>query len=202
MSVLSGSMSFKAYYLESHTTLNFEQNEWLEKLSKGIFKGIDKDKNQKEAYGFTDSMDVFATNLNINNLFIENYVYFNFRRDVIKLQKKMLNVFIKEVENKYKGDNLTKNRMKDIKIEAENLYAQKVLPNVYSYEVVWNYEAGILYFFNNSKSINEKFVDFFEKVTDLSLIEIETSTIAYKLLNEKQFQQFEKLPPSTLVTFE
>jgi len=202
MSVLSGSMSFKAYYLESHTTLNFEQNEWLEKLSKGIFKGIDKDKNQKEAYGFTDSMDVFATNLNINNLFIENYVYFNFRRDVIKLQKKMLNVFIKEVENKYKGDNLTKNRMKDIKIEAENLYAQKVLPNVYSYEIVWNYEAGILYFFNNSKSINEKFVDFFEKVTDLSLIEIETSTIAYKLLNEKQFQQFEKLPPSTLVTFE
>ncbi len=202
MSVLSGSMSFKAYYLESHTTLNFEQNEWLEKLSKGIFKGIDKDKNQKEAYGFTDSMDVFATNLNINNLFIENYVYFNFRRDVIKLQKKMLNVFIKEVENKYKGDNLTKNRMKDIKIEAENLYAQKVLPNVYSYEVVWNYEAGILYFFNNSKSINEKFVDFFEKITDLSLIEIETSTIAYKLLNEKQFQQFEKLPPSTLVTFE
>ncbi len=202
MSVLSGSMSFKAYYLESHTALNFEQNEWFEKLNKGIFKGIDKDKNQKEAYGFTDSMDVFATELNINNLFIDNYVYFNFRRDVIKLQKKMLNVFIKEVENKYKGDNLTKNRMKDIKIEAENLYAQKVLPNVYSYEIVWNYEAGILYFFNNSKSINEKFVDFFEKVTDLSLIEIETSTIAYKLLNEKQFQQFEKLPPSTLVTFE
>lgn len=202
MSVLSGSMSFKAYYLESHTTLNFEQNEWFEKLSKGIFKGIDKDKNQKEAYGFTDSMDVFATELNINNLFIDNYVYFNFRRDVIKLQKKMLNVFIKEVENKYKGDNLTKNRMKDIKIEAENLYAQKVLPNVYSYEIVWNYEAGILYFFNNSKSINEKFVDFFEKVTDLTLIEIETSTIAYKLLNEKQFQQFENLPPSTLVTFE
>jgi len=202
MSVLSGSMSFKAYYLESHTTLNFEQNEWFDKLSKGIFKEIDKDKNQKEAYGFTDSMDVFATELNINNTFIDNYVYFNFRRDVIKLQKKMLNVFIKEVENKYKGDNLTKNRMKDIKIEAENLYAQKVLPNVYSYEIVWNYEAGILYFFNNSKTINEKFVDFFEKVTDLTLIEIETSTIAYKLLNEKQFQQFENLPPSTLVTFE
>ncbi len=202
MSVLSGSMSFKAYYLESHTTLNFEQNEWFDKLSKGIFKEIDKDKNQKEAYGFTDSMDVFATELNINNTFIDNYVYFNFRRDVIKLQKKMLNVFIKEVENKYKGDNLTKNRMKDIKIEAENLYAQKVLPNVYSYEIVWNYEAGILYFFNNSKTINEKFVDFFEKVTDLTLIETETSTIAYKLLNEKQFQQFENLPPSTLVTFE
>lgn len=202
MSVLSGSMSFKAYYLESHTTLNFEQNEWFDKLSKGIFKEIDKDKNQKEAYGFTDSMDVFATELNINNTFIDNYVYFNFRRDVIKLQKKMLNVFIKEVENKYKGDNLTKNRMKDIKIEAENLYAQKVLPNVYSYEIVWNYEAGILYFFNNSKTINEKFVDFFEKVTDLTLIETETSTIAYKLLNEKQFQQFEKLTPSTLVTFE
>lgn len=150
--------------------------------------------------GFTDPKDPFQEEFNIANVVMDRYLFFNFRRDMIKLQKRVINQFLKELQEHYKGEEISTAKMKELKQKAEDNYAEKVFPIVHNYEVVWDIDDMVLYFFNTSKGVNDKFTDWFEKYFQVGLLEIETATIAERYLDKKHHHEFEMRMPSTLVT--
>ncbi len=171
MGVLSGGLSFKAYLVEGYDFRNIDYEEWLKRLNQGKFKPINKEKSEKESFGFSDSRDIFAEELDFKHTFYDNYIYFQFRRDTLKIQKSVVNHYVKKIE-----------------------------PTVASYEIIWNVETGILYFLTQSKAINEKFTEWFERNMDLELTEIETATFAATLLDDEELVKFENKSPSSLVS--
>ncbi len=200
MGVLSGTMSFKAYYVEGYSGLGFDPLIWGIKLRREEFNPLQKETGEKESSGFVEHKDIFSGELRAEKIFFEDYAHFLFRKDIIKLQKKILFQFIKKLEEQYREEPDSKAKYNKIKKEAEYLYLQQTIPSIYTYEVLWSCAKGILYFFNSSKGINEQFVSAFEKATELTLIEVETGTIAAKILSEKELQKFDSLQPSELVS--
>ena len=199
MGVMSGSMTFKAYAVEGYDYGVADYETLLNKLNKGIFKPLNKEKGEKESFGFADSKDIFSNEIHFNTTFYDNYVYFNFRRDTLKLQKAVINHYIKELEKNF-TKKITKKDLKEIRARAEYKYIKEVFPTVASYEAVWNLESKILYFFNTSSSVNEKFMEWFERNIEVELIPLETSTYASMILTNEEMKEFEKKSPSSLVS--
>lgn len=199
MGIISGSLTFKAYIVEGYDYRNVDYDDWLKRLNSGKFIGINKERSEKEAFGFSDSRDIFAEELDFKNTFYDNYTYFNFRRDTLKMQKSVINHYIRKIEKEF-NKKLTKNELKDIKERAEAKYIKELYPTIASYEIVWNVETGILYLFTQSKAINDKFTEWFERNMDLELTEMETATFAGRILNEQELVEFDKKSPSSLVS--
>ncbi|MBN2695047.1 hypothetical protein JXR93_10315 [bacterium] len=200
MGVISGTMSFKAYYVEGYNGIGFDPLIWGIKLKREQFTPLQKETGEKESSGFVEYKDIFSGELRTEKIFVEDYAHLSFRKDVIKLQKKVLFQFIKKLEEQYKEEQDSKAKYNKIKKEAEYQYLQQTIPSIYTYEILWNTSKGVLYFFNSSKGINEQFVAAFEKAMELTLIEVETGTIAAKILSEKELERFDSLQPSELVS--
>jgi len=199
MGIISGALTFKSYIVEGYDHRNVDYELWLKKLNRGFFKPINKDKSEKEAFGFTDNKDIFAEELEMKNTFFDNYVYFSFRRDTLKMQKSVINHYIRKIEKEF-TKKITKKEMKDIKERAEAKYIRELYPTIASYEVTWNIETGFLYFFTQSRAVNEKFTEWFERHMDLELTEVETATFAATILSDEELVQFDKKSPSSLVS--
>ncbi len=200
MGVLAGTMSYKAYYVEGYDPMGVEFSEWFEVFKKNTFKEIETERGEKESFGFVDSRDLFSTELIFEHMFIDNYVYLNFRRDTIKLQKSVLERYAREIMEKFfQNKKMTKQLKKEINTRAEAKYIKQVFPTINSYEAVWNVETKILYFFNQSGSINEKFSEIFSRLMNVELIELETATFAASFLDEKELDIFESTSPSALI---
>jgi hypothetical protein len=200
MGVLAGTMSYKAYYVEGYDPMGVEFSEWFEIFKKNTFKEIETERGEKESFGFVDSRDLFSTELIFEHMFIDNYIYLNFRRDTIKLQKSVLERYAREIMEKFfQNKKMTKQLKKEINTRAEAKYIKQVFPTINSYEAVWNVETKILYFFNQSGAINEKFSEIFSRLMNVELIELETATFAASFLDEKELDIFESTSPSALI---
>lgn len=199
MGIISGGLTFKAYIVEGYDFRNINYEEWLSKLNKGKFKAINKEKSEKESFGFSDSKDIFLEELEFRNTFYDNYIHFNFRRDTLKMQKSVINHYIKEIEKTF-TKKVTKRELKEIKARAEAKYIRELYPTIASYEIIWNVETGILYFFTQSRAVNDKFTEWFERNMELELTELETATFAATILNDEELVQFDKKSPSSLVS--
>jgi len=199
MGIMSGGVTFKSYIVEGYDYREADVEEWLKRLNSGIFKPINKDKSEKEAFGFADSKDIFSEELSFKNTFFDNYVYFNVRRDTLKMQKSVINHYVREIEKNF-TKKVTKKDLKDIKERAEAKYIRELYPTVASYEVTWNVETGFLYFFTQSRAVNDKFTEWFERHMDLELTEVETATFAATILSDEELVQFDKKSPSSLVS--
>ena len=67
-------------------------------------------------------------------------------------------------------------------------------PNLF--DIVWNYEKSILWFFSTQKSANEEFEAFFTKTFKLNLIRHFPYTAAQNILADSEKAVFDKLVPS------
>jgi len=199
MGIMGGGLTFKAYIVEGYDFRNIDYDLWLKRLNRGSFKPVNKEKSEKEAFGFSDSKDIFAEELDFRNTFYDNYVYFNFRRDTLKMQKSVINHYVKEIEKTF-TKKVTKRELKEIKARAEAKYIRELYPTIASYEIIWNVETGILYFLTQSKAVNDKFTEWFERNMELELTEVETATFAATILNDDELIQFDKKSPSSLVS--
>ena len=118
MGIISGGLTFKAYIVEGYDFRNVDYEDWLKRLNRGKFKPVNKEKSEKESFGFSDSKDIFAEELEFQNTFYDNYVHFNFRRDTLKMQKSVINHYIKEIEKTF-TKKLPKRKLKKSKQELK-----------------------------------------------------------------------------------
>ena len=94
---------------------------------------------------------------------------------------------------------MSKTEKKVIKDHVVNTLCLRIpaTPNIY--DLVWNYEAGILWFFTSLKAANEELETLFSKSFKLSLIRMfpYTSAILTCDLKDAQKDMLAKLSPTT-----
>lgn len=174
MGLLSSSVSINRYYVEGKI-----EDPVLDTVKKGLvkhsFRENDEDPSNKNT-GWTSFNNHFNPNFNGSSFVIDELFIFSLRIDKKSVSPKIIRKFFcietaKRLEESGRGY-LTANEKKAVKEQVTDALFLRVpaVPNIY--DVVWNYEKSMLWFFSNNKSANEELEILFSASFNASLIKI------------------------------
>ena len=174
MGLLSSSVSINRYYVEGKI-----QAPVIELVKKGLtkysFKETD-DAPSDKIIGWTSFNNHFKPDFEGSSFVLSDFFVFSLRIDKKSVSSKIIKKYLyfetlkrlKESGREY----LSVNEKKLIKEHVMTVLFLRVpaTPNVY--DLVWNYEQSMLYFFSNNKSANEEFETLFQRSFNYHLIKI------------------------------
>ena len=174
MGLLSSSVSINRYYVEGKI-----KESVLDTVKKGLvkhtFRENDDDPSNKNT-GWTSFNNHFNPNFNGSSFVIDELFIFSLRIDKKSVSPKIIRKFFfietaKRLEESGRGY-LTANEKKAVKEQVVDALFLRVpaVPNIY--DIVWNYEKSMLWFFSNNKSANEELEILFSVSFNQSLIKI------------------------------
>ncbi len=199
MGLLSSSVSITQYKVEGK--LESVSDAIAKALEKNVIQEIDDDVSDK-AVGWTSIESPFKPNFKDLSFFFGTYLIFSLRIDRKSIPVKVLNKYytleadkiLSESGRKYLNRN-EKSMIKD-RVYTQLLKRYPATPSIY--DLIWNYEAGILWFFSNQKGPNEELETLFSKSFNLSLIRMFPFTAADLTMGlmEKERDLLIKLSPT------
>jgi DNA recombination-dependent growth factor C len=142
-------------------------------LKKNAIAEIDEESAERAA-GWTSLEHPYQPYFDGSSFVVANLFVFALRIDrksiPPKLLKKHLTLETAKKLAKTQRRFLSKDEKQTLKDKVVNELALRVpsTPNVY--DVVWNYEEGVIWFFSNLRSANEEFETIFKRSFNLSLI--------------------------------
>jgi DNA recombination-dependent growth factor C len=203
MGLLSSSVSINRYYVEGKL-----EEPVLDTVKKGLvkhsFRENDDDSFNKKT-GWTSFNNHFNPNFKGSSFVINELFVFSLRIDKKSVSPKIVRKFFfietaKKLEESGRGY-LTANEKKAVKEQVlDTLFLRlPAVPNIY--DVVWNYEKSMLWFFSNNKSANEELEILFSASFNQPLIKIFPFSEAEILLGltDKERDLLSLLSPSKFV---
>lgn len=181
MSFLSSSISITRYIVEGRL-----KTPVLETVAAGLKENaiseID-DQSSEKAVGWTSFKKPYQPDFSGSDFVYGNYLVFSLRIDKKSISSKVIKKHFMIESARRLADSgrpylsrSEKQTIKDNVIERLNLKLPAT-PNVY--DLIWNYEGSVLWFFSNLKASNEELETLFSRSFDLRLIRIFPYTAAY-----------------------
>lgn len=174
MGSLSGSITANAYYVVGDVPKTFRED-FVTGLLTHKFRDIDRDLDQDDSWGWVTSQDVTSTAFDTSSVLFGNYVMATLRHDAIKIPAATFKIKLKracEDQMKARGvDKLSKSEHDDIKERLMVQLKKTAIPHIKTFDLVWNTERGVAWFFASNKKLGEQFVDLFADTFGLSVHE-------------------------------
>ncbi|NOY68791.1 MAG: recombination-associated protein RdgC [Deltaproteobacteria bacterium] len=180
MSLLSSSVSVTRYRVDGKLA-----DSVIDSVRSGLknstIREIENEPDAKSV-GWTSFEAPFTPDFEIENFVIAESMVFCLRIDKKSIPAKIINkqfkMAVKKRLSETGREHLSKNEKTEIKDDVlHRLYVRvPATPNVY--DIVWNYEAGQLFFFSNLKEANEELETLFSKSFKLTLIRMFPYTVA------------------------
>ena len=201
MSLLSSSVSLTQYRVEGEIEGAFMEVV-TDALKHHAIREIDNEPEEKSV-GWTSFQNPFQPDFEGSSFVIGTPLVFSLRIDKKTIPAKVVAKHVKmAVDRRLKDADrqaLHKNEKREIRDEVmRRLYSRMpATPN--TYDLIWNYEEKILWFFTNLKAANEELEDLFTKSFKLSLIRMFPYTAAFMTcdLADPQKDALSKLSPTT-----
>jgi len=200
MGLLSSSVSINRYYVEGKI-----KEPVLDTVKKGLEKHTFRENNDdpsNKITGWTSFNNPFNPDFNGSSFVIDELFVFSLRIDKKSVSPKIIRKFFfiesdKKLNESGRGY-LTANEKKAVKEQVTDALFLRVpaVPNIY--DVVWNYEKSMLWFFSNNRSANEDLEILFSTSFHQPLIKIFPYTAADILLGltDKERDILSLLSPS------
>jgi recombination associated protein RdgC len=200
MSILSGPVSITRYKV-----LGKMKSPITENIAKGLMANtiteIDKQISDK-AIGWTSFDKPFQPNFEGSSFVYGRYFIFSLRIDKKHITPKVLKKYYTLAAAKRMAENgreyLSKTEKKLVKDHVINEMSLRIpaTPNIY--DLVWNHEDALIYFFSNLKAANEELESLFTKSFGLSLIRLFPYTAAELAsgLSDTQRDALQKISPT------
>lgn len=174
MSLLSASVSITRYKVEGQL-----ETPILETIAAGLNKNVISeidDRSLEKAVGWTSFEKPYQPNFAGSAFVYGNYLLFSLRIDRKTVAPKVVRKHVviesdrrlAESGRPYLSRN-EKERIRDQVMDRLNATVPAT-PNIY--DILWNYEDAILWFFSNLKAANEEFETLFLRSFDLTLIRL------------------------------
>lgn len=174
MGLLSSTVSITQYRVEGQL-----QEPILEVIANGLRKHaieeIDNESSDK-AIGWTCFNEPFSIDFDRSPFLIGTHFVFSMRIDKKSIPAKIVQKhYAMEMKKRLENSGrefLSKNEKKEIKDHVLHVLSLRIpaTPNVY--DLIWNYEAGTLWFFSNQKGANEELETLFTRSFKLKLIRL------------------------------
>jgi len=201
MGLLSSSVSLTRYLVQGSIEGPLLDSV-LDGLKKNTIQDIDNDATQK-ASGWTSFSDPFAPDFETSSCVIGSYLIFSLRIDKKNISSKIIKKKCAVEVSKKKAttgrDFLSRSEKRSIAQNITDALSLRVpaTPNIY--DVVWDYEKSILWFFSNLKAANEELETLFSASFKLTLVRLFPYTIADLVsdLSDKERDRLTQLSPTT-----
>ena len=180
MGILSSSVSVTQYRVEGSIEKSFLENV-ANALTENAIREIDNEPEQ-QSVGWTSFESPFKPDFGGSSFMYGTHLLFSLRIDKKSIPSKVIVKHLNMAVNKRLAQSdhktLHKNEKSEIKDEVlRRLYLRvPATPNIY--DLIWNYEQKILWFFTNLKAANEELETLFSKTFKLSLIRMFPYTAA------------------------
>lgn len=203
MSILSSTVSITRYKVQGKISAPIIDN-----ISHGLKSNtileIDNQISDK-AIGWTSFDKPFQPDFDGSSFVYGNYFVFALRIDkkniAAKVLKKHYTIEVAKRMADSGRDFLSKNEKKLVKEHVISGLSLRIpaTPNVY--DLVWNYEDSMIWFFSNLKAANEELETLFSKSFNLSLIRLFPYTAAQLSadLSDSQLDELQKISPTQFV---
>ncbi len=203
MSILSSSVSITRYKVHGKIGAPIIDNINHGLKSKTILE-IDNQISDT-AIGWTTFDKPFQPDFDGSSFVYGNYFVFSLRIDkkniAAKVLKKHYTIEVAKRMADSGRDYLSKNEKNMVKEHVISKLSVRIpaTPNVY--DLVWNYEESMIWFFSNLKSANEELETLFAKSFNLSLIRLFPYTAAELSadLSDSQLDELQKISPTHFV---
>ena len=200
MGLLASSVSITQYKVEGKLTGPVNET-ILDGLRKNAITEIDNE-SEELVSGWAAFENPYNAEFELAGVSIDTQFVFSLRIDKKSIPAKTLkkHYFLEMARRLAETgrDFLSKNEKSEIREQVKNTLSLRIpaTPNVY--DIVWNYEAGTLWFYSNLKSANEELETLFSKTFKLTLIRLFPYTMANLLadLTEPQKDRLAKLSPT------
>lgn len=180
MGLLSSKVSITRYRVEG--TIESSTLETVRRgLEANVIGDIDEDASEI-AMGWTSFESPFRPRFSDASFSIGDYFVFSLRIDKKSVPPKILKKHIERETAKRLGETereyLTKIEKQELKEAVTQVLLKRIpaTPNVY--DLIWQYEAGAVWFFSNQKAANEALETLFAQSFRLTLIHLFPYTIA------------------------
>jgi len=203
MSILSSSVSITRYQVHGKINAPIIDN-ITNGLKKFTISEIDNQVSDK-AVGWTSFDKPFQPDFDGSSFVYANYFVFALRIDKKNIASKVLKKhYTLEAAKRMAEsgrDYLSTNEKKLVKDHVISSLSIRIpaTPNIY--DLVWNYEASVVWFFSNLKAANEELETLFAKSFSLSLIRLFPYTAAELSsgLSDSQRDELHKISPTLFV---
>ena len=203
MSILSSSVSITRYKVHGKINAPIIDN-ISDGLKNNTILEIDNQISDK-AIGWTSFDKPFQPDFNGSSFVYGNYFVFALRIDkkniAAKVLKKHYTIEVAKRMADSGRDFLSKNEKKLVKEHVISKLSVRIpaTPNIY--DLVWNYEDAMIWFFSNLKAANEELETLFSKSFNLSLIRLFPYTAAELSANlsDSQRDELQKISPTQFV---
>lgn len=180
MGLLSSSVSITQYRVEGNIQAPIIETV-ANALKKHAIVEIDNDSPDK-SIGWVCFKDPFSIDFNQFPFQVGTQFVFSMRIDKKSIPAKVIQKhYALEMKNRLENSGrefLSKTEKKDIKDHVINLLSLRIpaTPNIY--DLIWNYEARVVWFFSNLKGANEELETLFSRSFKLKLIRLFPYTMA------------------------
>ncbi len=150
-------------------------------LQKNVIANIDNQPAEKAA-GWTCFETPFAPAFTGASFLFGTHFVFSLRLDKKTVPPRVIRKYCEERFEKHRAQTgqkiLSRNEKKEIKEKVTRELVMRIPATPHTYDLVWNYEAGRLWFFSSLKGANEELETLFLKSFSLRLIRLFPYTIA------------------------
>ena len=181
MGLLSASNSITRYRVEGRLRKPF-----TETVAAGLQKhaiGEIDDQSLEKAVGWTSFEKPYQPDFRDSNYIYGTYLVFALRIDKKTLSPKMVqkHFMIESARRLAKSGRqyLSRNEKQTIKDHVVDRLNIKVPATPHVYDIIWNYEDSVLWFFSNLKAANEELETLFLRSFNLTLIRVIPYTAAF-----------------------
>jgi recombination associated protein RdgC len=203
MSILSGTVSITRYKVHGKINAPIIDN-IADGLKSNTILEIDNQISDK-AIGWTTFDKPFQPDFEGSSFVYGNYFVFALRIDKKNIAAKVLKKHYTIEAAKRLADSgrdfLSKNEKNLVKehVISKLIVRIPATPNIY--DLVWNYEDSVIWFFTNLKAANEELENLFSKSFNLSLIRLFPYTAAELSsdLSDSQLDELQKISPTLFV---
>ena len=201
MGVLSSSVSITQYRVQGEIADEFMETVTAA-LKNNTIREIDNEPDDKSV-GWTSFQSPFQPDFEGSSFVIGTHLIFSLRIDKktipAKVVDKQVKMAIAKRLEQSEREALHRNEKSEIKDEVLRRLYMRVPATPNMYDLIWNYEDKVLWFFTNLKAANEELETLFAKSFKLSLIRIfpYTAAIMTADLADEQKDRLEKLSPTT-----
>lgn len=203
MGILSSTVSLTRYRVNG----TFSDTP-IERVEEGLkkFKIQDIDQEPSElSLGWTSLFDPFNPDFSGSSFLVGSFFVFSLRIDKKSVPVKVINKHVDIQQKKRLAESgrefLSKNEKRELKEEVKNFLLLRVpsVPNVF--DLVWDYDNSLLWFFSTQKSANEELESLFLKSFNINLIKLFPYTLAdFELgLSDAEKDVLLKLNPSSFM---
>ncbi len=180
MGILSSAASVTRYQVQGELEKPVHEN-LVTGLKKDMIRDIDGEPEEK-AVGWTSFEKSLRPDFDGVNFSIGSYLVFSLRIDKKSIPPKVINkLYAERMEKRLKEtgrDYLSRHEKVELKEEIVNLLAVRIPATPSVYDLVWDHENRLIYFFTTQKAANEQLETLFFKTFNISLIRLFPFTMA------------------------